>query len=122
MMHDTLTCDHPQCHGLTNFLTQDEQLRVDFENGDKVRVGIIKLGSYVKKLRDAGHRPSKIDKYGRGFSDNNWSDIKRKEYMKKYNAIQYEKRRQWGLKGRYIAMRNKAFAYTWTLQIEWLLK
>ena len=43
MMHDTLTCDHPQCHGLTNFLTENEQLRVDFKNGDKVRVGIIQL-------------------------------------------------------------------------------
>jgi len=105
MMHDTLTCDHPQCHGLTNFLTQDEQLRVDFKNGDKVRVGVIKLGSHIKHLRNAHQQIEK-----------------RKIYMKKYNVIQYEKRRQWGLKGRYIAMRNKAFAYTWTLQIEWLLK
>ena len=120
MMHDPQTCDHPQCHGLTNFLTQDEQLRVAFKKGDKVRVGLIQLGKN-KKLRNAHLQPSKIDKYGRGFSDNIWTNNKRKKYMKKYNAIQYEKRRQWGLKGSYIAKRNRAFAYKWTLQIEWLL-
>ena len=88
MMHDTLTCDHPQCQGLTNFLTQDEQLRV----------ALIGLEALAEKQR------------------------KRIIKLQRKNKIAYEKRRQWGLKGRYIAMRNKAFAYTWTLQIEWLLK
>ena len=98
MMHDTLTCDHPQCHGLTNFLTENEQLRVAWENGDKIRVALIGLEALAEKQR------------------------KRIIKLQRKNKIAYEKRRQWGLKGRYIAMRNKAFAYTWTLQIEWLLK
>ena len=105
MMHDPQTCDHPQCHGLTNFLTQDEQLRVAFKKGDKVRVGLIQLELYNEYIRNAHLQTEK-----------------RKKYMEKYNAIQYEKRRQWGLKGSYIAKRNRAFAYKWTLQIEWLLK
>ena len=52
MIHDTLTCDHPQCHGLTNFLTQDEQLRVAWENGDKIRVALIGLEALAEKQRE----------------------------------------------------------------------
>ena len=102
MMHDTLTCDHPQCHGLTNFLTENEQLRVDFKNGDKVRVGLVQLESYVSVLRNAHLQTEK-----------------RKKYMVKYNSTHQAR---YIANRRYSINRNRAFAYTWTLQIEWLLK
>ena len=108
MMHNTLTCDHPQCHGLTNFLTENEQLRVDFKIGDKVRVGIIQLGSYVKKLRNAHLQYEK--------RKNNY-----RIYYKKHKVKLNEKSRRW-YKNRLLTVnRNRAFAYTWTLQIRWLL-
>ena len=109
MMHNTLTCDHPQCHGLTNFLTENEQLRVDFKNGDKVRVGLVQLESYVSVLRNAHLQTEKRKKHYR-------------VYYKKHKVKLNEKSRRC-YKNRLLTInRNRAFAYTWTLQIEWLLK
>ena len=105
MMHDTLTCDHPQCHGLTNLHTEAEQIEMDYRDGQKVRIGMIQLDKIIriKIIGSTNYRYQVV------------TTAKRKAYMKKYN-------KEYNTKLSYKRNRDKAFAYTWTLQIEWLMK
>ena len=109
MMHDTLTCEHPQCHGLTNLHTEAEQIEMDYKKGEKVRIGMIQLDKIirVKIIGSANYKYHSLNRYKHPH--------KRKAYMKKYNE-------EYNAKLRYKRNRDKAFAFFWKLQIEWLLK
>jgi len=97
-------CEHPQCNGLTNMNTEAEQILLNYRKGEKVKIGLYML-----------EKTEPLRVYSDGFR----SSYARKKFLDKYMAKYLPK---YNAKQRYIRNREKAFAYRWTLQIEWLLK
>jgi len=105
-------CDHPECHGLTNLNTEAEQIVIDYRKGEKIKIGLVQLEKIVGLYIDLSARKGDVN---RGYDGTN-AYSRRKylaEYMKKYTP-------KYNAKKRYIRNRERAFAYRWTLQIEWL--